>query len=126
MQNYYDTWKGFLNEAKEQELFKVEMIMSFPLTRDIELETLYDILRAVPDVTRVNAEKSQKKATNVYIELEIKVIRRSLGERTPVSYVKEVLIPNIFDYAKGEYKPNIVPHSVNVMSISQDKQRFAE
>tara|TARA_R100000008_G_C3505187_1_gene125791 strand:+ start:157 stop:537 length:381 start_codon:yes stop_codon:yes gene_type:complete len=126
MQNYYDKWKNYLKEGKEEELFKVEMIMSFPLTRDIELETLYDILRAVPDVTRVNAEKSQKRATNVYIELEIKIIRRALGGRSPASYVKEVLVPNIYNYAKGDYRPNIMPHSVKVMSISQGKQGLTE
>jgi len=124
MQNYYKIWKNYLTEGKAEELFKVEMVMSFPLTRKIELETLYDILRAVPGVTRVNAEKSQKRATNIYIELEIKIIRRALGEKTPTSYVKDTLIPDIFNYAKGDYAPNILPHSVRVLPISQEKQEF--
>ena len=110
MKKTLDVWRGFLNEA-EEEIFEVRMEVSFPNTRDIELETLYNLLRAIPAVTRVNAEKSQKKATNIYINLEIKINQYLFGTKSPMQYIKYVLIPNIYKYTKSagaDYRPNVI------------------
>ena len=94
MKEHFKNWREYLTEDEErEELFRVDMEVSFPKIRDIELETLYNLLRAVPSVTIVNAEKSQKKATNIYVQLEIKVNKMVIGSRTPAQYVKYVLIP---------------------------------
>jgi len=124
MPSFHRLWKNYLVESPQDELFKIEMIMYFPLTRDIELETLYNYLRAVPGVTRVASEPAEKKSTNIYVELEIKLIKKVLGERTPIQYVKSELIPNIYKYCKGEYRPFIIPTSVRVIPISQKKSAF--
>ena len=116
MKKHFKNWRSYLTEEVREELFKVQMEVSFPKTRDIELEILYNLLRAVPDVTRVNAEKSQKKATNIHVQLEIKVNKMTIGKRTPGEYVRNVLIPNIHLYTKGEYKPTILPYSIKITS----------
>ena len=117
MKKTLNKWRGFINEA-EEEIFEVEMEVSFPNTRDIELETLYNLLRAIPAVTRVNAEKSQKKATNIYVKLEIKINQYLFAKKSPGQYVKYVLIPNIYKYTKtagADYRPNVLPQSVKLV-----------
>jgi len=122
MKEHFKNWREYLTEDEErEELFRVDMEVSFPKIRDIELETLYNLLRAVPSVTIVNAEKSQKKATNIYVQLEIKVNKMVIGSRTPAQYVKYVLIPNIYRYARGDYRPNIIPRSVRVSPQKQKR-----
>jgi len=122
--SYRKKWEEYLKEDVQDELFLVEMTMSFPLTRDVELETLYNLLRAVPAVTRVNAEKSQKRATNIYVQLDIKVNKMVIGTKTLEQYVKTVLIPNIFKYASGEYRPNIIPHTIKINPVIQQKSQW--
>ena len=122
--SYRKKWEEYLKEDVQDELFLVEMTMSFPLTRDVELETLYNLLRAIPAVTRVNAEKSQKRATNIYVQLDIKVNKMVIGTKTLEQYVKTVLIPNIFKYATGEYRPNIIPHTIKINPVIQQKSQW--
>ena len=117
MKKTLDVWRSLINEA-EEEIFEVKMEGSFPNTRNIELETLYNLLRAIPAVTRVNAEKSQKKATNIYINLEIKINQYLFGTKSPMQYIKYVLIPNIYKYTKSagpDYRPNVIPQSVRLV-----------
>ena len=122
MKKHFENWRDYLTEEEvRDELFKVDMEVSFPNTRDVELETFYNLLRAVPSVTRVNAEKSQKKATNIYIQLEIKVNKMVIGKKTPMQYLKDVLIPDIYRYAKGDYRPTIIPYSTKIVPQKQKK-----
>jgi len=122
MKEHLEKWRSFLTEEVRKELFKVEMEVSFPNTRDVELEIFYNLLRAVPAVTRCYAEKSQKKATNMYIQLELKINNMVIGNKTPMQYIRDVLIPDIYRYTKGDYRPTIIPHSIRITTPETQKK----